>query len=67
MPRFRVIDPNGDVIEEKEFSDTTQAYNWFKSVEVPDDALGYGLQVDSDGEWKMFESNDGGTNTSTSD
>lgn len=67
MPRFRVIDPDKNVIDEKEFNDSTQAYDWFKSIEVPDDSLGYGLQVEHGGEWDMFESNDGGTNTSTSD
>lgn len=67
MARFRVIDPEQNVIDEQEFPDTTKAYDWFKGIEVPDDALGYGLQVHTGGEWKMLESNDGGTNASTSD
>ena len=64
MPRYRVIDPEQNVIDEKEFADDTKAYDWFKTVEVPDDALGYAMQVDMDGERTHFESNDGGTNTS---
>ncbi|MGN0101632.1 hypothetical protein [Dietzia sp. CH92] len=64
MPRYRVIDPDQNVIDEKEFADDTKAYDWFKTVEVPDDALGYAMEVDMDGKWTRFEINDGGTNTS---
>lgn len=64
MPRYRVIDPEQNVIDEKEFADDTKAYDWFKTVEVPDDALGYAMEVDMDGKWTRFEVNDGGTNTS---
>ncbi|HHX84671.1 MAG TPA: hypothetical protein GX694_04970 [Actinomycetales bacterium] len=66
MARYRVIDPEQNVIDEKEFADATAAYDWFKTVEVPDDALGYAMQVEADGEWKHFESNDGGTSTDAS-
>ena len=64
MPRYRVIDPEQNVIDEKEFADDTNAYDWFKTVEVPDDALGYAMEVDMDGKWTRFEINDCGTNTS---
>ena len=67
MTMYRVIDPSDNVIDEKDFPDATAAYDWFKGIEVPDDQLGYALQVDADGEWKFFESNDGGTSTDTSD
>ena len=46
MPRYRVIDPEQNVIDEKEFADDTKAYDWFKTIEVPDDSLGYAMQVD---------------------
>ena len=29
MPRYRVIDPEQNVIDEKEFADDTKAYDWF--------------------------------------
>ena len=64
MPRYRVIDPQQNVIDEKEFADDTKAYDWFKTVEVPDAALGYAMEVDMNGAWTRFEINDGGTNTS---
>lgn len=66
MPRYRVIDPDQNVVAEKEFDDDTKAYDWFKTVEVPDDSLGYAMQVDMDGEWTRFDISDGGTNTSPS-
>ena len=31
MPRYRVIDPEQNVIDEKEFADDTKAYDWFKT------------------------------------
>ena len=46
MPRYRVIDPEQNVIDEKEFADDTKAYDWFKTVEVPDDSLGYDAAQD---------------------
>ena len=66
MARYRVIDAQEKVIEETEFDDATGAYDWFKTVEVPDDALGTAMQVYDDGEWKNFEVSDGGTNTGPS-
>lgn len=67
MPRYRVIDPDQNVIDEKEFEDDTKAYDWIKTVKAPNDALGYAMEVDMDGKWTRFEINDGGTNTSPSD
>ncbi len=67
MARYRVIDPEKNVIDEKEFTDSTKAYDWFKTVEVPADTLGYAMEVEADGEWHHFESSDGGTSTSPSD
>ena len=67
MPRYRVIDPDQNVIDEKEFEDDTKAYDWFKTVKAPNDALGYAMEVDMDGKWTRFDINDGGTNTSPSD
>lgn len=66
MPRYRVIDPDQNVVAEKEFDDDIKAHDWFKTVEVPDDSLGYAMQVDMDGEWTRFEITDGGTNPSSS-
>ena len=61
MPKYRVCDPDGNTIEETNLADSAAAYDWFKTVAVPDDALGYRLEVDADGEWKMVETSDGGT------
>ena len=61
MTKYRVCGPDGDSIEEKSFADSAAAYNWFKTDVVPDDALGYRLEVDNDGEWNMVETSDGGT------
>ena len=66
MARYRVIAAQEKVIEETEFDDATGAYDWFKTVEVPDDALGTAMEVYDDGEWKNFEVSDGGTNTGPS-
>lgn len=63
MTQYRVIDPEGKVLDTAEFDDTTAAYDWFKNVEVPSDTLGYALEVHGDGEWRMVETADGGTST----
>lgn len=67
MTEFRVADADGNVIDQVELNDSTAAYDWFKNTEVPDDALGYTLQVKHEGEWKMLETSDGGTNTDDAD
>lgn len=61
MQKYRVCDPDGNAIEQKDLADSAAAYNWFKTVAVPDDALGYRLEVDADGEWLMVETSDGGS------
>jgi hypothetical protein len=66
MAQYRVVNADGDVIDTKEFSDATGAYDWFKTVEAPDDQLGVAMQVHDDGEWKNFEVSDGGTSASPS-
>lgn len=66
MAQYRVVDSNGDVVEEKEFTDATGAYDWFKTVEAPNDALGVSMQVRDEGVWRNFEVSDGGTNPNPS-
>lgn len=61
MAKYRVCDPDGAAIDEADLADNSAAYDWFKTVAVPDDALGYRLEVDADGDWKMVETSDGGT------
>lgn len=67
MTAYRVADPDGNIVDRAELSDSTAAYDWFKNTEVPDDTLGYTLQTLHEGEWKMLETSDGGTSPDDSD
>lgn len=62
MTQYRVVDADQGVVEEVEFSDDTRAYDWFKTEKAPDDDLGLAMQVYEGGEWKHFDTPDGGTN-----
>jgi hypothetical protein len=60
MAQYRVLDPNEAVIDTKEFANASDAYDWFNTVEVPSDKLGYRMEVQhDDGEWHMFDQTDG--------
>jgi hypothetical protein len=67
MTQYRVVDAKGTVVEEKEFSDDTSAYDWFKTEKAPDDKLGVAMEVHMGGEWQHFDVPDGGTNPGPSD
>ena len=60
MSKYRVLDPNEEVIDTKEFANASDAYAWFDTVEVPSDKLGYRMEVqETDGKWHMFDQTDG--------
>ena len=68
MPKFRITNADKDVVQEAEFESNEKAYDWFKEQsDAADDSLGYGLEVNYDGEWEFLDQTDGGTNTSGSD
>jgi hypothetical protein len=59
MAKYRVLDPNETVIDTKDFENASDAYEWFAKVEVPSDKLGYRMEVEDEGEWRMFDQTDG--------
>ncbi|RAV31182.1 hypothetical protein [Corynebacterium heidelbergense] len=68
MSNYRVLDAKQEVVATTELADNGKAYDWFKEqTAAADDALGYVLQTEVDGEWEFLDQNDGGTNTSGSD
>ncbi|MFW0794497.1 hypothetical protein AAFP30_11840 [Gordonia sp. CPCC 205515] len=67
MAQYRVIDSRGDVVAEKEFTDSPSAYDWFKTEQAPSDELGMAMQVWEGDEWKNFDITDGGTNPGPAD
>lgn len=64
MARYRIVDPEGGVLEQTELPDYAAAHTWFKN-RVPGDDLGYRIEVDENDEWLMIESADGGSNPRT--
>lgn len=64
MTQYRIVDPDGEVVEQTDLPDYTAAHTWFKT-RVPGDDLGYRIEVDENGEWMMIESADGGSNPRT--
>jgi len=64
MAQYRIVDPEGGVLEQTELPDYAAAHTWFKN-RVPGDDLGYRIEVDENGEWMMIESADGGSNPRT--
>ncbi|KGM18838.1 hypothetical protein [Corynebacterium auriscanis] len=49
------------------FASDEKAYDWFKEESKADDSLGWGLEVEREGEWVFLDQSEGGTNTSGSD
>ncbi|MDR2280221.1 MAG: hypothetical protein LBE07_05100 [Gordonia sp. (in: high G+C Gram-positive bacteria)] len=58
MARYRVLNPNEEVIDTKEFTNAQDAYDWFSEIEVPSHVVGYRMEVDQDGKWTMFDQTD---------
>jgi hypothetical protein len=59
MAQYRVLNPNEDVVDTKDFNNAQDAYEWFSTQEVPSGELGYRMEVNVDGNWKMFDQSDG--------
>lgn len=59
MTEYRVLNPDEEVIDVKDFNNAEDAYHWFAEKEVPSGELGYRMEVNSDGNWKMFDQSDG--------
>ena len=64
MTQYRIVDPDGAVLEQTDLPDYAAAHTWFKD-RVPGDDLGYRIEVDEDGSWRMLETADGGSNPRT--
>lgn len=67
MPKYRINDAKQNTVQEAEFESNEKAYDWFKEQSKADDSLGWGLEVERDGEWVFLDQSEGGTNTSGSD
>ncbi|MCX2162709.1 MULTISPECIES: hypothetical protein [Corynebacterium] len=67
MPNYRIKDAKQNVVQEAEFASDEKAYDWFKEESKADDSLGWGLEVEREGEWVFLDQSEGGTNTSGSD
>lgn len=59
MTQYRVLNPDEEVIDTKDFNNAQDAYEWFANREVPSGELGYRMEVNADGNWKMFDQTDG--------
>lgn len=58
MARYRVLNPDEEVIDTKDFDNAQDAYDWFAGIEVPSHAIGFRMEVDQGGEWVMFDQTD---------
>ncbi|MCF8587811.1 hypothetical protein [Gordonia liuliyuniae] len=58
MATYRVLNPDEQVIDTKEFDSAQDAYEWFSNIEVPSHMIGFRMEVDQDGEWVMFDQTD---------
>lgn len=67
MPKYRITDASNNVVQETELESNEKAYDWFKEGSEADDSLGWGLEVNVDGEWTFLDQAEGGTNPSGSD
>lgn len=58
MATYRVIDPQGDVVETKDIESADDAHAWF--TESGDyHELGWRMEVEHDGQWSFFDSSEG--------
>lgn len=67
MNQYRIIDAKKNVVQTTELEADEKAYDWFKDQSKADDSLGWGLEVNVDGEWKFLDQSEGGSNPTGSD
>lgn len=58
MAQYRVLNPDKEVIEVKEFESAQHAYEWFSDIEIPSHMIGFRMEVKQNGEWVMFDQMD---------
>ena len=59
MATYRVIDPQGDVVETKDIESADDAHAWFADSAGDYHELGWRMEVEHDGEWSFFASSEG--------
>jgi hypothetical protein len=59
MATYRVIDPNGDVVETKDIESADDAHAWFVDNAAHNDKLGWRMEVKVDDDWRFFDNSDG--------
>ena len=59
MAVYRVINPQGEVVEEKDIESADKAHAWLVDQKADDDELGWRLEVNDDGQWRFFDQTDG--------
>lgn len=59
MANYRVLDPNGEVVETKDIDSADDAHAWFIDKKADNSELGWRLEVDHDGEWAFVSDTEG--------
>ncbi|SIS22068.1 hypothetical protein [Williamsia sterculiae] len=61
MAEYRVLNPTGDVVDQKDFDNADDAYAWFRDTKAANDDLGWRIEVNQDGSWAFFDDSEGGS------
>lgn len=59
MATYRVIDPQGDVVDTKDIESAQDAHAWFVDARADNSELGWRMEVAQDGEWHFFDDTEG--------
>jgi hypothetical protein len=60
MAKFRLIDPHGEIVANKDIDSAEAAHRWFANS-VGSTELGWRMEVDDDGQWAFFDDTEGFT------
>ncbi len=59
MANYRVLNPQGDVVDSKEIASAEDAHAWFVDQKADYDELGWRMEVEHDGQWSFFDDSEG--------
>jgi hypothetical protein len=60
MATYRVLNPNGDVVDTKDIESAEDAHAWFVDAKADNSELGWRMEVGhGNGEWKFFDDSEG--------
>lgn len=59
MAEYRVINPEGDVVDTKEIPSADDAHAWFVDTKADNSELGWRMEVKVDDDWRFFDDSEG--------